>query len=64
MKLSYPTDAIDNGIDENLAFYSLSILNAASLFGRLIPNVRTRQWMRLHEAHFLPSSTSPTRTGP
>ncbi|KAL8280124.1 hypothetical protein RQP46_007454 [Phenoliferia psychrophenolica] len=27
-----------NGIDENLAFYSLSILNAASLFGRLIPN--------------------------
>ncbi|KAM0745702.1 MFS general substrate transporter [Meredithblackwellia eburnea MCA 4105] len=30
--------AVQNGIDRNLAFYALSILNASSLFGRLIPN--------------------------
>lgn len=29
-----------NGVDENVALYCLSILNAASLFGRIIPNVR------------------------
>ncbi|KAF5350476.1 hypothetical protein D9756_008609 [Leucocoprinus leucothites] len=29
--------AIVHGIDEQLAFYSLSILNAASVFGRVIP---------------------------
>jgi hypothetical protein len=33
-------DALENGVDMNLAFYALSILNAGSLFGRLIPNVR------------------------
>jgi len=27
-----------HGVDSNLAFYSLSILNAASVFGRIIPN--------------------------
>ncbi|KAH7103229.1 major facilitator superfamily domain-containing protein [Auriculariales sp. MPI-PUGE-AT-0066] len=27
-----------NGIDTNLAFYLLSILNAASVFGRIVPN--------------------------
>ncbi|KAK4051788.1 hypothetical protein OIO90_004612 [Microbotryomycetes sp. JL221] len=30
--------ALQNGVAENVAFYSLSILNAASLFGRIIPN--------------------------
>ncbi|KAM0747067.1 MFS general substrate transporter [Meredithblackwellia eburnea MCA 4105] len=30
--------AVKNGVDQNSAFYALSILNAASLFGRLIPN--------------------------
>ncbi|CAE6526141.1 unnamed protein product, partial [Rhizoctonia solani] len=30
--------AIVHGIDETLAFYSLAILNAASIFGRTIPN--------------------------
>ncbi|KAF9560641.1 monocarboxylate permease [Agrocybe pediades] len=30
-------DAILHGVDKNLAFYSLSILNAASFFGRTIP---------------------------
>lgn len=33
-------DAIRNGVPQSLAYYALSILNAASLFGRLIPNVR------------------------
>jgi len=27
-----------HGVDSNLAFYLLSILNAASIFGRLLPN--------------------------
>ncbi|KAG8727385.1 hypothetical protein FRC12_022543 [Ceratobasidium sp. 428] len=30
--------AINHGLDHNLAFYSLAILNAASIFGRTIPN--------------------------
>ncbi|BGP17968.1 hypothetical protein JCM10213_003975 [Rhodosporidiobolus nylandii] len=30
--------ALEKGVSENIAFYSLSILNAASLFGRTIPN--------------------------
>ncbi|GAA5853637.1 hypothetical protein JCM5353_004829 [Sporobolomyces roseus] len=30
--------AIENGVSRNLAFYALSILNAASVFGRIIPN--------------------------
>ncbi|EUC60404.1 MFS general substrate transporter, partial [Rhizoctonia solani AG-3 Rhs1AP] len=30
--------AVVHGIDETLAFYSLAILNAASIFGRTIPN--------------------------
>jgi MFS family permease len=30
--------AQSQGIDENIAFYSLSILNAASIFGRILPN--------------------------
>ena len=34
-----PIDAIENGVSRNLAFYALSILNAASVFGRIIPNV-------------------------
>jgi len=29
-----------HGVDRDIAFYSLSILNAASVFGRTIPNVR------------------------
>jgi len=29
-----------HGVDKDIAFYSLSILNAASVFGRTIPNVR------------------------
>ncbi|KAG9074018.1 hypothetical protein FS749_014467, partial [Ceratobasidium sp. UAMH 11750] len=31
--------AVVHDIDENLAFYSLTILNAASIFGRTIPNL-------------------------
>ncbi|EPQ56604.1 MFS general substrate transporter [Gloeophyllum trabeum ATCC 11539] len=30
--------AIQQGISENIAFYSLAFLNAASLFGRVVPN--------------------------
>ena len=30
--------ALSNGVDPNLAFYSLSILNAGSVFGRVVPN--------------------------
>ncbi|GAA5913169.1 uncharacterized protein JCM6883_006547 [Sporobolomyces salmoneus] len=30
--------AVFHGVDKDIAFYSLSILNAASLFGRTIPN--------------------------
>ncbi|KZT25256.1 MFS monocarboxylate transporter-like protein [Neolentinus lepideus HHB14362 ss-1] len=30
--------AIQQGVDQNIAFYSLAFLNAASLFGRVIPN--------------------------
>ncbi|KAF9045373.1 MFS general substrate transporter [Panaeolus papilionaceus] len=30
-------DAVLHGVDETFAFYSLSILNAASLFGRVLP---------------------------
>ncbi|BGP41700.1 hypothetical protein JCM10449v2_005691 [Rhodotorula kratochvilovae] len=30
--------ALDHGVSSNLALYSLSILNAASIFGRIIPN--------------------------
>ena len=37
--LLIPIDAIENGVSRNLAFYALSILNAASVFGRIIPNV-------------------------
>jgi hypothetical protein len=32
-------DAIEHGVSRNLTFYALSILNAASVFGRIIPNV-------------------------
>ncbi|KAF9011757.1 major facilitator superfamily domain-containing protein [Cyathus striatus] len=31
-------DAVLHGVDTNLAFYAISILNAASFFGRIIPN--------------------------
>ncbi|KAJ7496787.1 MFS general substrate transporter [Mycena latifolia] len=31
--------AMERGIDQNLAFYSLAILNAAALPGRLLPNI-------------------------
>lgn len=41
------TDAIENGVSRNLAFYALSILNAASVFGRIIPNVCCRWVDRL-----------------
>lgn len=30
--------ALKLGIDHDMAFYLLSIMNAASLFGRLVPN--------------------------
>ncbi|GAA5842506.1 hypothetical protein JCM3766R1_002613 [Sporobolomyces carnicolor] len=30
--------AIEHGVSRNLAFYALAILNAASVFGRIIPN--------------------------
>ncbi|KAJ7457803.1 major facilitator superfamily domain-containing protein [Mycena latifolia] len=33
------TYAVAHGVSQDLAFYSLSILNALSLFGRLLPNV-------------------------
>ncbi|KAK4047604.1 hypothetical protein OIV83_005262 [Microbotryomycetes sp. JL201] len=39
--------SLSNGVDENVAFYSLSILNAASLFGRIIPN-----WLADHYGPF------------
>jgi hypothetical protein len=32
------TDALKYGVSSNLALYSLSILNASSVFGRIIPN--------------------------
>lgn len=35
---TYATEAPGTHIDENLAFYLLVILNAASIFGRVIPN--------------------------
>lgn len=35
---SYAIEAPSTPIDENLAFYLLVILNAASIFGRVIPN--------------------------
>ncbi|RXW23621.1 hypothetical protein EST38_g2227 [Candolleomyces aberdarensis] len=31
-------NAITHGVDRNIAFYSLSILNACSVIGRLVPN--------------------------
>ncbi|KAJ2931043.1 hypothetical protein H1R20_g6047, partial [Candolleomyces eurysporus] len=31
-------NAITHGVDKNIAFYSLSILNACSVIGRLVPN--------------------------
>src|SRR5271170_6772949 len=31
------TYAISNGIDENLAFYLISIMNTASIVGRILP---------------------------
>ncbi|KZV97751.1 MFS general substrate transporter [Exidia glandulosa HHB12029] len=31
-------DAVQHGIDPNLAFYLLAILNGASFFGRIVPN--------------------------
>ena len=34
-----PSWAIEQGLDSNMAFYMLSIINAASLFGRLIPGL-------------------------
>lgn len=34
----FAADALEHGISSNLALYSLSILNAASIFGRIIPN--------------------------
>ncbi|QRV83130.1 major facilitator superfamily transporter [Ceratobasidium sp. AG-Ba] len=36
--------AIVHGLDHNLAFYSLAILNAASVFGRTIPNFIADQY--------------------
>lgn len=33
-----PRYAVDNGVDPDLAFYSLSILAAGSFFGRVLPN--------------------------
>ncbi|KAF9011756.1 hypothetical protein BDQ17DRAFT_1344765 [Cyathus striatus] len=34
-------DAITHGVDERLAFYAISILNAASIFGRTLPGLLT-----------------------
>ncbi|GAA6030285.1 hypothetical protein JCM8097_009028 [Rhodosporidiobolus ruineniae] len=36
--------ALFHGVSEDIAFYSLSILNAASLFGRIIPNYFADQY--------------------
>ncbi|GAA5996083.1 hypothetical protein JCM5350_007007 [Sporobolomyces pararoseus] len=36
--------AVFHGVDRDIAFYSLSILNAASLFGRTIPNYFADQY--------------------
>jgi hypothetical protein len=33
-----PTFIIANGMSQTLSTYSLSILNAASIFGRVLPN--------------------------
>lgn len=35
----FDADATASGVDSNFAFYTLSILNAGSVFGRVIPNV-------------------------
>jgi MFS family permease len=34
-----PSYAIAHGMDENLAFYLISIVNAASVFGRILPGI-------------------------
>jgi len=37
-------DAIKRGLDSNFSFYTLSILNAASIFGRIVPGLYTRNF--------------------
>ncbi|KAJ7578045.1 major facilitator superfamily domain-containing protein [Mycena floridula] len=37
-------DAVKHGIDVNLAFYTLAILNAASIFGRVLPSMFIDSW--------------------
>ncbi|KAJ6476612.1 major facilitator superfamily domain-containing protein [Mycena vulgaris] len=37
------TYAVAHGVSQDLAFYSLSILNAGSLFGRLLPNIMAQR---------------------
>ncbi|KLO18301.1 MFS general substrate transporter [Schizopora paradoxa] len=36
-------DAVKRGLDSNFSFYTLSILNAASIFGRVVPGLYTRE---------------------
>ncbi|KII88757.1 hypothetical protein PLICRDRAFT_176302 [Plicaturopsis crispa FD-325 SS-3] len=40
--------AIIKGVDQGLAFYTLAILNAASVFGRTIPNYLADKWGTLN----------------
>lgn len=44
-----------HGLEANLSFYSLAIMNAASVFGRVLPNWAADRWGKLEV--FLPCAT-------
>ncbi|KAI1412361.1 MFS general substrate transporter [Hypoxylon sp. FL1857] len=47
-----PTYAVSKGVDPTLASYLLAIINAASIFGRVIPGVLADRFGRLNMAAF------------
>lgn len=44
-----------HGLEANLSFYSLAIMNAASVFGRVLPNWAADRWGKLEV--FVPCAT-------
>lgn len=44
-----------HGLEANLSFYSLAIMNAASVFGRVLPNWAADKWGKLEV--FVPCAT-------
>lgn len=61
---SRKTDALSNGLNPTLAYYSLAIIGGCSFFGRIIPNVRLQLACRQFRANLPPSQALADSLGP